>query len=598
MFIVVMGVTGAGKSTLGAKLAQRVALPFFDADDFHPPSNKQKMAANEPLSDADRAPWLERLAGEAARWEASGGAVLACSALKHSYRTRLLARVRSARVVYIDVARAELVRRLEARRGRHEFIGSFDRILDEQLRELEPPDDAIVLPGHIGHDEGAERVARLLLRSGALRGTARLVLENADAPLSAAQVEQALDGLVAGLGNPRRVLLVPPDATRAHSGAGALSAALYGRLSRQAEVKVLPALGTHEPMTEAELAEMFPGIPLGRFLNHDFRNGVAELGEVPASFVRHVSDGKVSYAVPCEVSQELASGAWDRIISIGQLVPHEVVGIANHAKNVFVGTGGKASIDRTHFLGAVCGMESMMGRAHSPVRDVLNYMSSQLASHLPITYLCTVRKKSQAGRMHTHGLYAGDNEGCFLAGAPLVQRLNLNLVEAPLRKVVVYLDPHEFRTTWLGNKAIYRTRMAIADAGELVVLAPGVRRFGEDAGIDRLIRRHGYRGTSSTLEQVERDPQLAESLSAAAHLIHGSAEGRFSIRYAAGGLSQAEVRSVGYEAAELAPLLERYDPARLEDGYNRLPDGEEIFFVSNPGLGLWALREKFGATSG
>jgi len=443
--------------------------------------------------------------------------------------------------------------------------------------------------------EIVERVASARVRVDTTRGSVRVKAEDPAQPLTAAATSALLDQLVAGLGSPRRVLLLPPDATRAHSGAGELSAALYRRLSPRAEVKLMPALGTHEPMSSREIAAMFPGVPEGRFLVHDFREAVSTLGRVPGSFVRHVSGGKVGYDVPCQVAREIAEGGWDRIISVGQLVPHEVIGIANHAKNVFVGTGGKESIDRSHFLGAVCGMESMMGRAHTPVRDVLNYMSAQIAGDLPLTYLCTVRKKDAAGRMQTHGLYAGDDEACFLAGVPLVQKLNLDLLDRCLQKVVVYLDPHEFRSTWLGNKAIYRTRMAIADGGELIVLGPGVRRFGEDAGIDRLIRRHGYRGTPHALEQLERDPELAGSLSAAAHLIHGSSEGRFKVTWAAGGLSQPEICGVGYEWADVSQLLERYRPERLRDGTNVLADGEEIFFVSNPGLGLWALRDHFRA---
>jgi len=160
--IVVMGVTGAGKSTLGKLLAERLGLRFFDADDFHPLANKLKMAADQPLTDEDRAPWLERLANEAAAWEAAGGAVLACSALKGRYRAQLLSRVPDARFVHIDVERAELQRRLEGRRGQHEFIGSFTHILDEQLRDLEVPADALVLPAGISHEEGVELVARSL----------------------------------------------------------------------------------------------------------------------------------------------------------------------------------------------------------------------------------------------------------------------------------------------------------------------------------------------------------------------------------------------------------------------------------------------------
>lgn len=458
-----------------------------------------------------------------------------------------------------------------------------------------PGEPRFAFSARLADTEIVERVACALVRQNRPRGTLRARAEDAQQPLTQAAVDQVLDDLIAGLGSPKRILLVPPDATRAHSGAGELTAALYRRLSLNAEVKVLPALGTHEAMSAKELAHMFPGVPLDSFLVHDFRSTVSDLGEVPGSFVSHVTQAKLDFAVPCQVSSEIASGHWQRVISIGQLVPHEVIGIANHAKNVFVGTGGKESIDRSHFVGAVCGMETMMGRAHTPVRDILNYMSAQLAAHLPITYLCTVRKKDEKGQIQTHGLYAGDDEGCFLAGAPLVQQLNLDLLDAPLKKVVVYLEPHEFRTTWLGNKAIYRTRMAIADGGELIVLGPGVRRFGEDAGIDKLIRRHGYRGTAHTLQQVERDPELAASLSAAAHLIHGSSEGRFRVRWAAGGLTREEITGVGYEWADLGPLLQRYAPERLKDGTNRLPDGEEIFFVSNPGLGLWALREKFSS---
>ena len=135
--------------------------------------------------------------------------------------------------------------------------------------------------------------------------------------------------------------------------------------------------------------------------------------------------------------------------------------------------------------------------------------------------------------------------------------------------------------------------MAIADDGELLVIGPSVSKFGEDPGIDRLIRNYGYRGTPKTLEAVEKEPELAASLSAAAHLIHGSSEGRFRITYAPGKLTRDEVLGVGYEYAELGETLERYDPATLKPGKNLLRDGEEIFFVENPALGLWGLKSQF-----
>ena len=399
--------------------------------------------------------------------------------------------------------------------------------------------------------------------------------------------------MLSALGDLERVLLVPPDVTRAASWAGPLTVMLYERLKATAHVEILPALGTHAPMTDTELATMFPGIPRPVFHVHDWRRDLVRLGEVPAEFTNEVTEGKLSFPVPCEVNRLLVEGGWDRIISLGQLVPHEVSGIANHSKNIFVGVGGQDTINKTHFIGAVCGMERVMGRARSPVRAVLGYMAEHFARDLPVAYILTVRGRDEAGRLVTRGLYAGNDEACFLRGAELCRQVNVNLLDAPLERAVVHLDPNEFKSTWLGNKAIYRTRMALADGGELIVLAPGVRTFGEDAEIDRLIRKYGYRGTPHTLRMVQQNTDLAANLAAAAHLIHGSSEGRFNITYCPGGLTRQEIETVGFAYADLSNMLKRYDPASLSDGWNVIDDGERVFYISNPGLGLWALRAQF-----
>jgi nickel-dependent lactate racemase len=394
---------------------------------------------------------------------------------------------------------------------------------------------------------------------------------------------------VSELGARERVLLVPPDATRLHSGAGELSARLFRELTAGgSHVEVMPALGTHVPMSDSELERFLPGVPRDRILSHDFRRDLVTLGEVPASFVREVSEGRVDYSIPCQVNRRLVDGKYDRIVSVGQLVPHEVIGIANHNKNVFVGVGGKAVIDCTHFLGAVVGLERLMGEAHTPVRDVLNYMEHELGSALPIAYLLTVREAVSNGSVVTRGVFAGEGDAPYLAGAPLARRVNVTRVPKPLARVLVELDATEYHSTWLANKAIYRTRRAIAEGGELVVLAPGVERFGEDPAIDALIRRHGYRGTESTLAAVKSDPELAASLSAAAHLIHGSSEGRFRVTYAAGGLSREEVEGVGFEYASPESVRRRYPLKDLVEGENLLHSGESVYFIRNPGLGLWA----------
>ncbi|HRZ90554.1 MAG TPA: lactate racemase domain-containing protein, partial [Spirochaetia bacterium] len=395
-------------------------------------------------------------------------------------------------------------------------------------------------------------------------------------------------------GRPKRVLVLPPDITRVHSRAGILTRFAYDRYG-SALTDILPALGTHKPMTSEEIREMFPGVPENLFRVHRWRTDVATLGEVPASFIEEVSEGKLSFPWPAQANRMVVEGGHDLILSPGQVVPHEVIGMANYNKNVFVGTGGAEGINKSHYLGAVYGMERIMGRAINPVRKVLNYAHDRFARHLPLVFAHTVVGRRADGSLAVQGLYIGDDLECFLKAAELSLKVNFTMLDKPLAKAVVYLDPKEFRSTWLGNKSVYRTRMALADGGELVVLAPGVKEFGEDPEIDRLIRKYGYSGTDRVVGLVEKEADLKASLSAAAHLIHGSSEGRFSITYAPGHLSREEVEGVGFRFADLGETLKRYDPARLMEGFNTLPDGEEIFYISNPAVGLWAYRGRFAS---
>ncbi|WP_263365299.1 lactate racemase domain-containing protein [Edaphobacter bradus] len=394
------------------------------------------------------------------------------------------------------------------------------------------------------------------------------------------------------IGKKNKVLAVPPDITRFYSQAGKLTE-LAWQYYQDRLVDILPALGTHKPMTDSEIATMYGSTPRTLFRVHDWRNDVVTLGEVPGEFLYEVSEGKVDYTWPAQVNKLVRDGGHDLILSIGQVVPHEVIGMANYNKNIFIGTGGSVGIHRSHFLGAVYGMERMMGRADTPVRRVLNYASEHFAKNLPIVYVLTVIGKNPAGELVTRGLYVGDDAECFELAAALSVKVNFQMLDREIKKAVVFLDPHEFRSTWLGNKSVYRTRMALADGAELIVLAPGVHEFGEDGAIDKLIRKYGYCGTPRTLEAVKEDPALAGNLSAAAHLIHGSSEGRFTIRYCPGHLTRQEIESVHFEYGDLAQMTAKYNPDVLKDGWN-VVDGEEIFYISNPGLGLWAYKGRFG----
>jgi len=200
--------------------------------------------------------------------------------------------------------------------------------------------------------------------------------------------------------------------------------------------------------------------------------------------------------------------------------------------------------------------------------------------------------RDETGKLVTRGLYIGDNYDAFKLASDLSLKVNFTVFEKPLSKVVVYLDPEEYKSTWLGNKSIYRTRMAMADKGELIVLAPGVKEFGEDKEIDRLIRKYGYKGTPATLKALDENKELQNNLSAAAHLIHGSSEGRFSITYCPGHLTREEIESAGFRYGNLPEMIAKYNPEKLKEGINIMPDGEEIFYISNPAIGLWASKER------
>ncbi len=413
-----------------------------------------------------------------------------------------------------------------------------------------------------------------------------------DTGLSEAQVASALaaslEPSVEGL---KRVLLIVPDFTRFHSNAGFIANQYYHLLKDNCKVDLLVALGTHVPMTQSECAAMYGDIPYDRFFMHNWRSDVRTLGEVPGAFVAEVSEGLVDTPIMVEVNTKLWDG-YDLICSIGQVVPHEVVGMANQSKNIFVGCGGMAMINASHMLGAFYGMERMMGKDLTPVRKVFDYAQERYLEDLPLVYVLTVTT-APAGQITTHGLYIGRERKYFEAAVAQAQTTNLILVDEPLTKVVVYLDATEFKSTWLGNKSIYRTRMAIADGGQLIVLAPGVAQFGEDEAIDQLVRQYGYAGRDTIIRWVGEHEDLRNNLSAAAHLIHGSSDGRFSITYCTTHQLRAEVEQVGYAWMGYDEAVTRYDPAKLRDGWNILQDGERIFYISNPALGLWADRNRF-----
>ncbi len=415
--------------------------------------------------------------------------------------------------------------------------------------------------------------------------------------------EQLYESLIDSLGDSveslNKVLLIPPDLTRMHSGGGKITAMLYDifiNAKSDMQIDIMPALGTHEAMSKDECIEFFGrSIPMDCIIAHDWKNDITKIGEVPAEFVSKVSEGLVNNAIAVEVNKRIMDDSYDLIISIGQVVPHEVVGMANYSKNIFVGCGGNTMINQSHMLGAFYGMERIMGRDFSPVRKVLDYAEENFINKIPLTYILTVTTEKDCA-VEIHGLFIGRKRSNFEEAVALSQEKNLNYVDEPFAKVVVYLDEREFKSTWLGNKAVYRTKMAMAHDGELIILAPGVRKFGEDDRNDELIRKYGYVGRKKVLEMcADTDNKdyddLRRNLSVAAHLIHGSSDGRFSTTYAVEKLTREEVEGASFIYASLNEMLKIYNPAKLEDGWNILESGEKIYYISNPALGLWATKE-------
>ena len=392
----------------------------------------------------------------------------------------------------------------------------------------------------------------------------------------------------------KKVLILPPDFTRYHSNAGYITNVYYHVLrDRGVKVDILPALGTHVPVSREQAEAMFGDIPYEEFIPHDWRHDVVKIGEVPADFVSDITEGLWKRPVSVEINRRVMDERYDLIISPGQVVPHEVIGMSNHAKNLFVGVGGSDMINQSHMIGAVYGMERMMGRDHTPVRKIFDYALEHFLSKRPILFVLTVTT-APGGNIRTHGLFIGEGRNCLTEAVKLAQQKNIDFVEHGLKKCVVYLDPSEFKSTWLGNKAVYRTRMAMADGGELIILAPGVERFGEDDQNDKLIRKYGYHGRLNTLAAFERpeNEDLRENMGAAAHLIHGSSDGRFSVTYAVRDISRKEIEDAGYLSADYDEMIKRYDPTALKPGMNRIGE-EEVFFIPNPALGLWINREAF-----
>jgi nickel-dependent lactate racemase len=422
-----------------------------------------------------------------------------------------------------------------------------------------------------------------------------IVLGKENQPISLKKVEESVDKLFANydLDKINKILVIPPDYTRCYSMAGEITKIIYEKYNKYFDIDIMPAVGTHMPVSDEERIKMFGSdIPKERFLVHDWRKDTVSIGTVPKELVSEISEGLFATDIEVEVNKKLVSGEYDLIISVGQVVPHEVVGMANYSKNIFVGVGGRQMINKSHMLSAICGMEKAMGKEKTPARMVFDYAQENFLKDIPLVYMLTVTTEKN-NEVFLNGLYIGDTREVFEEAVKLSQKLNITYLDRSVKKVVAYLDEYELKTTWVGNKGVYRTRMAIEDGGELILLAPGVRNFGENDETDAQIRKYGYKGRDYVLDLFNKDA-FGDSMMVAAHLIQGSTDGRFKVTYATNTdyMTKEEIESVGYEHMDIEEAYKLYDPKKLKEGFNTLENGEEIYFVRTPALGLWIAKDR------
>lgn len=390
----------------------------------------------------------------------------------------------------------------------------------------------------------------------------------------------------------KRVLLLPPDLTRAHSGAGWITETIYKLLPRSCDIHVIPTLGQHEPHDEKTNKWMFGDIPHARIHPHDWRNGCTRLGEIPAAIVREKFGEPcgVDWPIPVDVNTMTVKEKWDLIINVGHVVPHEVLGFANHNKNYFIGLAGKDMICASHLAAATYGIENNLGNVVTPLRACFNWAEDQFLGGLPDVYLQVVMQRDAQNKLVHSGVYVGDDLETYMMAARLSARQNITTFDEPVKKIVAVMQADEFHRTWVANKAVYRTRLAMADGGELLIIAPGLKGFGEQPEVDAFIRKYGYVGTPKVMTLYKQNRDMQDLAHATAHLMHGSSEGRFKITYAPGHLTRQEMEGVNFGYAELNETLKRYNPDAMKEGWNTMPDGERIFFISTPSAGLWATK--------
>ncbi len=347
-----------------------------------------------------------------------------------------------------------------------------------------------------------------------------LVIHGLDLSTLTEIVHQALDVIQPG----ERVLAIIPDKTRddnTHQLFPVASEFLNKR--GVALFDALVAQGTHPPMSESQKLSKIGGAGFsGQLFDHrwDQPEELITLGELSAETVSDLTDGLISQAVPVSLNKLLAPGIYDTVIVFGATVPHEVAGFAGGAKYFFPGVAGPELTHTTHWLGALAGIENIIGRVDTPTRRLIEAATDLVPAR--IISLNTVVSRND-GELVTYALFAGDIREAFRRATEVSRRVHIRYTDRKYKRVVALLDPH-YDELWVGGKASYKLGAIIEEGGELIIYAPHLTKLSETHGA--LIEKYGYAPLESVRDMLGVSPELRENLCIAAHLAHVAYAGR------------------------------------------------------------------------
>src|SRR5215203_2404323 len=315
-----------------------------------------------------------------------------------------------------------------------------------------------------------------------------------------------------------RVLAIIPDKTRDDNTHLLFPIANEFLMNRGvAAFDALVAQGTHPPMSQAQkLAKIGDTDFHGRLYDHrwDQPDELVTIGELSAERVRELTGGLIEQAVPVSINKLLEPENYDTVLVFGATVPHEVAGFAGGAKYFFPGVAGPELTHTTHWLGALAGIENIIGQVETPTRHLIEAAAAFVPT--PVIALTTVSTRDQSG-FKTRALFAGDLRGTVRRAAEVSQQVHVRYTGRRYKRVVALLDDH-YDELWVGGKASYKLGGIIERGGELIIYAPHLSAISATHGA--LIEKYGYAPLERVRDMVEGSDELRANLCVAAHLAH------------------------------------------------------------------------------